>query len=83
MKTNKNKVEKFTKKEINRLLKVINEIANHNINKALNSGLISEESDFLKENSLLALLCIEEAANKYKIKSDKYKKEAKNIRFCL
>ena len=83
MKTNKNKVEKFTKKEINRLLKDLKEIANHNINKALNSGLISEESDFLKENSLLALLCIEEATNKYKIKSDKYKKEAENIRYCL
>ena len=83
MKTNKNKVEKFTKKEINRLLKDLKEIANHNINKALNSGLISEESDFLKENSLLALLCIEEAAKNYKLKSDKYKKEAENIRYCL
>lgn len=72
--------EKHTKKAIKELLKMIEEKASANIKKALNSGAISEKSEFLKVNHLLAMCLIEDATEGYKIKTPEYRKEAENIK---
>jgi hypothetical protein len=66
----KKQAEANAKKEINIFLKFIKEDAHGKIKKALNSGAISENSDFMEKNSLLALTVLEVASEPFKIKSD-------------
>lgn len=66
------------KKELSILLKHIKEDAFNKIEKALKSGCISEDSDFMQQNCLLALTVLEDAAYRFRIKSD-YRPEADNI----
>lgn len=74
----KKQAEANAKKELNTFLKMIKEISHKKIQKALNSGCISENSDFMQKNCLLALTILEDAAQQFKIKSD-YRPEADNI----
>jgi len=75
--TNK-QIESNAKKELNIFLQYIKDDAHIKIKRAINSGCISENSDFTKKNSLLALTVLEDAAQEFKIKSN-YRKEADNI----
>lgn len=77
-KLTKKQAEANAKKEINRLLSYIKEDAFKKITKALNSGAIDENSEFMQDNSLLALAILEDATESYKIKSS-YREEAENI----
>lgn len=81
-KLTKKQIEAHTKKELNTFLKLIKENATNKIQKALNSGCISENSDFMQKNCLLALTVLEDAAQQFKIKSD-YRPEADNIQKFL
>lgn len=74
----KKQIEAHTKKELKTLLSFIEENAIKKIQKALNSGCISENSDFMQKNCLLALTVLEDAAYQFRIKSD-YRPEAENI----
>jgi hypothetical protein len=77
-KLTKKQAEANAKKKINRLLSNIKEDAFKKITKALNSGAIDENSDFMQDNCLLALTILEDATADYKIKSS-YREEAENI----
>jgi len=80
METNTKKtIVKYTKKRIKEILKMIEEKAIKDIEKSLNSGAISENSDFLKDNHLLAMVLIKNASEQYKIKTKEYKKEESNL----
>ncbi len=72
-------IVKNTKNEIKQLLKQVEENAIAKIDKALNSGALSEESDFLKLNALLARTLIESEIENCKIHSPDYVKEKKNL----
>ena len=75
--TNK-QAEANAKKELNILLQYIKDDAHIKIKRALNSGAISENSDFMQKNSLLAITVLEDSAEQFRIKSS-YRKEADNI----
>jgi len=77
-KLTKKQAESNAKKELKTLLIFIKENAEKKITKALNSGAISEDSDFMQQNCLLALTVLEDATQQFKIKSD-YRPEAENI----
>lgn len=77
---NTNHIKKVTEKRINAIILEIKKDAKDKILKALNSGAISEDSDFLKDNMLLASILIEDSSNNYKIKSKEYREEAENIK---
>jgi len=80
METNTKKtIVKYTKKRIKEVLKMIEEKAINDIEKSLNSGVISENSDFLKDNHLLAMALIKNASEQYQIKTKEYKKEESNL----
>jgi len=76
----KKTIEKYTKKRIVELCKFIEENATSKVHKAINSGAIAENSEFLKDNHLLAMALIEDSAKMYKIKTPEYKKESENIK---
>lgn len=83
MKTNK-QVLANTKKEIKRLLADIENNAILKADIALSSGCISEDSEFRKINSLLALCVLEVVTERYKLKSVEFVKESLNIqRFIM
>lgn len=79
----KKTIERYTKARIKELLKMIETRASENIKRALNSGALSEESEFLKDNHLLAMSLIEEAATMYRIKTPEYKKESENLKIFI
>lgn len=79
----KKQLIKNTKSEIKTLLKQVEENAIGKINKALNSGALSENSDFLKLNALLARTLIESEIENCKISSPDYIKEAKNLKLFI
>jgi hypothetical protein len=76
-------IERYTKKRIKELLKMIEEKANENILSALSSGAIADNSEFLEDNHLLAMCLIEDAAQMYKIRTPEYKKESQNIKLFI
>jgi hypothetical protein len=75
--------EANAKKEINRLLSVIKENALKKVTKALKSGCIEEESEFLEANCLLALTVLEDEFCDYKVRSGSYRKEAEHIQLFI
>ena len=74
-----------SKKKVKELLKRIEIKAIENLEKALNSGSISDESDFLKDNYLLPSTVILDSiqVNSIELKDKNYKKESDNIRLFL
>lgn len=77
--TNK-QIQKHAEKETKILLKEIQRRCFIKIEKALKSGAISEDSEFLQKNSLLSVLVIEDVCQDYKIRYEAYKKEGDNIK---
>jgi hypothetical protein len=71
---------RYSKVRVKQMLKDIEENAFKKLERALNSGAIGSDSEFLKHNSLLALTILEDVCSEYKIKTSEYKKEADNIR---
>lgn len=72
-----------TKKHIKELTKQLEQDAIAKIDKALNSGALSEESDFLKDNNLLARCILENEFTNYRISFKDYKKESENLQLFL
>ena len=74
-----------TKKQIKALTKQLEQDAIAKIDKALNSGALSEHSDFLKldGNQLLARCILENEFENYRINYSDYKKEADNVKFFI
>lgn len=70
---------RYTKQRIKEMLKDIQATAFVKVYKALDSGSIADDSEFLQDNSLLALTVLENATKDYKIKTKDYRKEADNI----
>lgn len=71
------------KKEVRRLCKIISELAESKVEKALRSGMIADDSQFLNKTSLLAMCLIEDAAKDFVIRSSDFRKEASNIQLIL
>ena len=82
---NKKKLLLSSKKKVKELLKRIEETAIKNLEKALNSGSISEESEFLHDNYLLPSTVILDSiqVNNIELRDKVYKKESDNIRLFL
>lgn len=76
-------VQVNTINEIKSLLKTIEELAIKDVTKATNCGAFSEDSNFLKENNLLAKALIESKLHIISINSTKDKKEAKNLSYFI
>ena len=72
-----------TKKQIKLITKKIEQDALAKINRAITCGAISDESEFLSSNELLARALIEEVAEDYKIKTKEFRKEADNLKKFL
>ena len=79
------KIVANTKKQIKVLTKQLEQDAIAKIDKALNSGALSEDSDFLKldGNQLLARCILENEFENYRINYADYKKEANNVKLFL
>lgn len=82
-KLTRKQAEANAKKELNKLLSVIKENSYKSIKKALNSGGISEQSEFMEANCLLALTILEDSCAGFKVKSGAYKQESENIQKFL
>ena len=76
-------IKSNTKKEIKRILKMIEDKANYNLDKAINCGALAEDSEFLDANSLLAMALIEDATKDFTIKTPEYRKEADNLKMFI
>ncbi len=72
-----------TKKRIKLLAKELEQEALGKLNKAITCGALDEESDFLKDNSLLARTLIGDAYCYHAIVMPQYQKEADNLRNFL
>lgn len=79
METKYKTTAKNTKQLIKEMVKSIEAEAVNKVDKALKSGAISDDSDFLKDNSLLALTVLEDVFREYKIRTKDYRREADNI----
>lgn len=80
----KKQIKAHTIKMIKELTKQLEENAIDKIDKALNSGALSEDSEFLKmDNSLLARAILDHEAINIKLQYPAYKKEANNLQLFL
>lgn len=79
----KQTIIRYTKKRIKEMLKGLEEVAIKDIERALDSGAIAEDSDFLKDNALLASCLIENKMHVITIKYPDYVKESENIKLFI
>lgn len=75
----KKTIIRYSKLRVSKLLNDIEEKVNENILKAINSGAISNSSEFLDDNNLLPMAFLEEEFKDYKIQTLEYREEAKSI----
>ena len=77
-------IKAHTSKMIKELTKQLQENAIDKIDKALSSGALSEDSEFLQmDNSLLARAILDHEANNIKLQFPAYKKESDNLQLFL
>ena len=75
----KRNAKRHTKSEIRRILKEIEKDAIDKLDKALTCGALSEESEFMNPNQLLAAAMIEIVSVEYQLRSANYRKELANL----
>lgn len=73
----------YTKKRIKLLTKQLEQEALGKLNTAITCGALSEDSDFLKDNSLLARTLVGDAYAHHAIVMPEYRNEANNLRKFL
>ena len=72
-----------TKRRIRETLKDLEEVVVKDIQRAIDSGEIAEDSHFLKDNCLLSSCLIENKIDFITIKHPDYIKESENIKLCI
>jgi hypothetical protein len=82
-KQQREELKAYTIKQIQELTKQLEENAIDKIDRALNSGALSEESDFLKQNTLLARVLLNNECKGLTLQHPAYRKEADNLTIYL